>query len=59
MTITERGNSKFVDALYRARVITKKVDEWRPQPYPCYIIYERTSVYLFGVLIKRTLKKIK
>jgi hypothetical protein len=42
------------------KLLKDKVTEWRPHPYPCYIVYEKTITYLLGFIpIRSKLKKIK
>lgn len=39
---------------------TYRIEMYRPEPYPCYIVYEKTTKLFLGWLpIKSTLKKIK
>jgi hypothetical protein len=38
----------------------EKITEYRPAPYPCWTVYEKTTWYLFGLIpIRSKLKKIK
>lgn len=42
------------------KLLTTKKREHRPDPYPCWIVYEKVTLYLLGLIpIKSTLKKIK
>lgn len=37
----------------------QKRKEYRPNPYPCWIVYEKIVTYFLGIPLKSKLKKIK
>ncbi len=42
------------------KLLQAKTIEWRPAPFPCWVVYEKTIWYLFGLFpIRSKLKKIK
>lgn len=42
------------------KLITTHTKEWRPEPFPCFVVYQKTIWKLFGIIKVRTkLKKIK
>jgi len=42
------------------KLFTYRKEIFRPQPYPCWIVYEKTVKLLFGLIpIKSSLKKVK
>jgi len=42
------------------KLFTIKKTEWRPAPFPCWIVYEKTITYFLGLFpIRSKLKKIK
>lgn len=41
------------------KLITKKIDKWRPSPYPCFEVYERIRLYFLGIRYRTIKNKIK
>lgn len=42
------------------KILIEKKKQFRPDPYPCWIVYEKVTLYLFGIIpIKSRLNKIR
>lgn len=42
------------------KLLTTRKKQWRPNPFPCAELYEKTILYLFGLIpVKIIKRKIK